>query len=41
MMMRGRVLAIHGLLNWVGTVGVRFSPRAAVRALAASLNQQG
>ncbi len=41
MMMRGRVLAIHGLLNWVGTVGVRFSPRVAVRALAASLNRQG
>ncbi len=41
MMMRGRVLAIHGLLNWVGAVGVRFSPRGAVRALAASLNQQG
>ncbi|WP_164008387.1 SDR family NAD(P)-dependent oxidoreductase [Pyxidicoccus trucidator] len=40
MMMRGRVLAVHGVLNWLGAVMVRFSPRAAVRALAASLNQQ-
>ncbi|NMO21136.1 SDR family oxidoreductase [Pyxidicoccus fallax] len=39
-MMRGRVLAVHGVLNWLGAVMVRFSPRFAVRSLAASLNQQ-
>lgn len=38
-MMKGRVLAIHGFLNWFGAVGVRFSPRAMVRSIAASLNQ--
>ncbi len=40
MMMRGRVLAIHGALNWLGAQMVRFSPRIAVRAVAASLNQK-
>ncbi|ADO75788.1 SDR family NAD(P)-dependent oxidoreductase [Stigmatella aurantiaca] len=38
-MMKGRVLSIHGLLNWIGTMGVRFGPRALVRSIAASLNQ--
>ncbi len=37
-MMRGEVLAVHGLLNWVAMQSVRFSPRAVVRAIAASLN---
>ncbi|HLL54137.1 MAG TPA: SDR family oxidoreductase [Myxococcaceae bacterium] len=40
-MMKGRVLAIHGALNWVTTQAVRFSPRAVVRSIAAGLNQQG
>lgn len=40
-MMKGRVLAIHGVLNWVGMQALRFSPRSAVRAVAANLNQQG
>ncbi|MFP2909276.1 SDR family NAD(P)-dependent oxidoreductase [Pyxidicoccus sp. 3LFB2] len=40
MMMRGRVLAVHGALNWLGAVMVRFSPRSAVRSIAANLNQQ-
>jgi hypothetical protein len=40
-MMRGRVLAIHGFLNWFGAVGVRFTPRSAVRSITAGLNQQG
>jgi short-subunit dehydrogenase len=38
-MMKGRVLAIHGALNWFGTAAVRFTPRAMVRSIAASLNQ--
>jgi short-subunit dehydrogenase len=38
-MMKGRVLAIHGFLNWLGVVVVRFSPRAIVRTIAATLNQ--
>ncbi|SEU35987.1 SDR family NAD(P)-dependent oxidoreductase [Stigmatella erecta] len=38
-MMKGRVLAVHGLVNWLGTVGVRFGPRALVRSIAASLNK--
>ncbi|MCP3135838.1 SDR family NAD(P)-dependent oxidoreductase [Pyxidicoccus xibeiensis] len=40
-MMRGRVLAVHGLFNKVGAAMVRFSPRFAVRTIAANLNQQG
>ncbi|WP_141324893.1 SDR family oxidoreductase [Myxococcus sp. AB025B] len=40
-MMRGRVLAIHGVANAVGAFMVRLSPRAAVRAMVAGLNQQG
>jgi short-subunit dehydrogenase len=39
-MMRGRVLAIHGFLNWFGAVSVRFTPRAAVRSITAGLNQK-
>jgi uncharacterized protein len=38
-MMKGRVLAIHGVLNWFGTAAVRFTPRAMVRSIAANLNQ--
>lgn len=40
-MMRGRVLAVHGVVNWLLMESVRISPRAAVRSIAASLNQQG
>lgn len=40
-MMRGRVLAIHGFVNWLGAVGVRFTPRATIRSIAAGLNQKG
>ncbi|MFP2925600.1 SDR family NAD(P)-dependent oxidoreductase [Pyxidicoccus sp. 3LG] len=39
-MKRGQVLAVHGLLNKLGAVMVRFGPRSAVRAIAANLNQQ-
>jgi short-subunit dehydrogenase len=39
-MMRGRGLAVHGVLNWLAMQSVRLSPRAAVRSIAASLNQQ-
>ncbi|HSP80281.1 MAG TPA: SDR family oxidoreductase [Myxococcaceae bacterium] len=39
-MMRGKVLAVHGVLNWLGMQSVRLAPRAAVRAIAASLNQR-
>ncbi len=38
-MMKGRVLAVHGFLNWLGMEAVRFSPRAVVRSIAANLNQ--
>lgn len=40
-MMKGRVLSIHGLFNWLLMQSLRISPRAAVRTIAASLNQQG
>ncbi|MCE9672216.1 SDR family oxidoreductase [Myxococcus stipitatus] len=40
-MMRGQVLSIHGALNALAAFLVRFSPRAAARAIAAGLNQQG
>ncbi|WP_163990156.1 SDR family NAD(P)-dependent oxidoreductase [Pyxidicoccus caerfyrddinensis] len=39
-MMRGRVLSVHGALNSLGAFMVRFSPRFAVRSVAANLNQQ-
>lgn len=39
-MMRGRVLSVHGALNWMTAVMVRFSPRVAVRTVTANLNQQ-
>jgi uncharacterized protein len=38
-MMKGRVLAIHGFLNWFGVMVVRLSPRAMVRSIAGRLNQ--
>lgn len=38
-MMKGRVLAIHGVLNWLGMESVRLSPRSLVRTIAASLNR--
>lgn len=38
-MMKGRVLAIHGVLNWIGVTAVRFSPRAMVRSIAANMNR--
>jgi hypothetical protein len=34
------VLSVHGVLNRLGAVMVRFSPRFAVRSVAANLNQQ-
>jgi uncharacterized protein len=40
-MMKGRVLAVHGVVNWLLMESVRLSPRAAVRSIAASLNQKG
>lgn len=39
-MMKGRVLSIHGVLNWIGMQAGRVSPRAVMRGVAASLNQQ-
>jgi uncharacterized protein len=38
-MMKGQILSIHGALNWIGMQSVRFSPRALVRSIAASLNK--
>jgi short-subunit dehydrogenase len=37
-MMQGEVLSVHGLLNWVAMQSVRFSPRAVIRNITASLN---
>ncbi|MCA9529172.1 MAG: SDR family oxidoreductase [Myxococcales bacterium] len=38
-MQRGKVLAIHGVLNWLLAQSVRLSPRAIVRAIAARMNR--
>jgi hypothetical protein len=38
-MMKGRVLAIHGVLNWLGAASVRLAPRSMVRSIAANLNR--
>lgn len=38
-MKAGKPLAVHGAMNKIGAFGVRLSPRAMVRALAASLNK--
>jgi hypothetical protein len=38
-MMRGKVVAIEGLMNWLTAFSVRFSPRALVRKLARWMNQ--
>ncbi|MFB1481612.1 SDR family NAD(P)-dependent oxidoreductase [Corallococcus sp. RDP092CA] len=40
-MMQGRVVAIHGMLNWLAAFSLRLSPRAVVRSIAAKLNQRG
>jgi short-subunit dehydrogenase len=37
-MMAGRPMIVHGLKNKVAVQGVRFSPRAAITAIAAALN---
>ena len=37
--MWGEVLKVHGLMNWVGSQAVRVSPRAMMRAMAATLNK--
>jgi uncharacterized protein len=39
-MMKGQVLTVHGLLNQVAAFSLRLSPRAAVRSIAARLNQR-
>jgi hypothetical protein len=39
-MMKGRVLSIHGLLNWMAMQSLRVSPRAAVRSITSNLNQK-
>lgn len=38
-MMKGKVLAIHGLLNLIGMESERLAPRAAVRRITAALNR--
>jgi hypothetical protein len=38
-MMKGRVLSVHGALNWFGMESVRFAPRSLVRRIAAGLNK--
>ena len=38
-MMKGKVVAIEGLMNWLGAFSVRFGPRALVRKITRWLNQ--
>jgi uncharacterized protein len=38
---RGRVVAVHGFLNWLAIQTVRLSPRAVVRRLVGLLNSSG
>jgi short-subunit dehydrogenase len=38
-LLRGRVLVIHGFLNWLGAQLTRVAPRAVVRAITAALNR--
>ncbi|MCG5052012.1 MAG: SDR family oxidoreductase [Myxococcales bacterium] len=38
-LMQGKVLSIHGILNWLAVQALRVSPRAIVRRIAAALNQ--
>jgi short-subunit dehydrogenase len=38
-MQRRKPLVVHGLLNWLLVQSLRFSPRAWVRAITASLNR--
>jgi uncharacterized protein len=38
-MMKGQVLSVHGVLNWIGMESLRFAPRAVTRSLAASMNK--
>jgi short-subunit dehydrogenase len=40
-MQRGRAVAVHGFLNWLGVQLLRISPRAAIRAVTAALNRPG
>jgi short-subunit dehydrogenase len=40
-LMHGRVVAVHGLLNWFGVESLRFSPRVLVRRLIRFLNSKG
>jgi hypothetical protein len=38
-MMKGKVVAIEGLMNWLSAFSVRFSPRALIRKITRWLNQ--
>jgi short-subunit dehydrogenase len=38
-MKRGKAVAVHGGMNWVGTVATKVTPRAWVTGIAASLNK--
>ncbi len=40
-MMKGKVVAIQGFVNWLGAFSVRFSPRSWIRKIARWLNQSG
>jgi short-subunit dehydrogenase len=39
-MMEGEVLAVHGLMNWLGFQGLRVSPRAVIRNMVAAINSE-
>jgi len=38
-MMKGKVVAVEGLMNWLSAFGVRFGPRALVRKITRWLNK--
>jgi short-subunit dehydrogenase len=38
-MMKGKVVAIEGLMNWISAFSVRFGPRALVRKITRWLNK--
>lgn len=38
-MMKGEIISVHGVMNWIGWQGLRFTPRSVVRSIAAGLNK--
>lgn len=40
-MMAGKVLSVHGAMNWIAMESLRVAPRSVARSVAASLNRSG